>query len=402
MNVLANDGLDKEGIRLFDGAGIKVDTKKRDLSDLIKDVKGYDALIVRSSTKVTKDVIKAGAEINLKIIGRAGVGYDNIDVDAASEYGIIVKTAPYGNTNAAAELALFLMGNCSRKIPQAHYSLKNGDWPKESLKGSELSHKTLGIIGCGRIGQRLSQLTIGLDMKVIGYDEHPEEVKARFPESGIEYKTKEEVLMQSDYISIHASGEKAIIGAEELSLMKPTAYLVNVARGYHVNEGELYKALKKRKIAGAGLDVYSEEPAGKGTKFENRLRELENVVMSSHLGASTAEAQEKTAREIAEVTIGYLLRGDFSNAVNVGESIESEKRPVYRLFIHHKDVPGVFKDIGNILEKCGINIRENPSRQVKSKTTDGKAVTVYLLHQPVSQAIINEISKLQNIERVLT
>lgn len=400
MKVLLNDGLHEEGIRLFEDAGIETDTRKRNLERLIKEIGKYDALIVRSATKVTRAVIEAGADGSLIIIGRAGVGYDNIDVDAASKRGIIAKTAPFGNTNAAAELALFLMGNCSRKIPQAHYSLKDGVWPKESLKGNELSHKTLGIIGCGRIGQRLSQLTIGFDMKVIGFDEYLKTVKTHFPESRIEYRTKKEVLRQSDYISIHASGEKAIIGAEELSMMKSTAYLVNVARGYHVDEKALYKALKTGKIAGAGLDVYSEEPSRKAAKFESKFRELENVVMSSHLGASTEEAQRKTARGIAEVIIGYLQRGDFLNAVNVGESIESEQIPVYPLFIHHTDKPGVFTDIGQVLKKYGINIRENPSRQVKSEQTDGKAVTVYLLHQPVNPNIIKEISNLPNIKRV--
>ncbi len=157
MKVLLNDGLEKEGLKLFQEAGIETDTKKRDLNALVSEIGQFDALIVRSATKVTREVLEAGAKGKLKIIGRAGVGYDNIDAAAASENGIVVKSAPYGSTNAVAELTIGLMLSISRNTPQAHHSLKNSVWKKGKFKGTELSYKTLGILGCGRIGQRLGR-----------------------------------------------------------------------------------------------------------------------------------------------------------------------------------------------------------------------------------------------------
>ena len=340
MKVLLNDGLEKEGLKLFQEAGIETDTQKRDLNKLIADIGKFDALIVRSATKVTREVLEAGAKGKLKIIGRAGVGYDNIDVAAASENGIVVKSAPYGSTNAVAELTIGLMLSISRNTPQAHQSLKNSVWKKEKFKGTELSYKTLGILGCGRIGQRLAEIARrGFDMEVIGYDIKP------CLESGIKFMSKEEVLSKADYISIHTGGKDVVVGEKELALMKKTAYLINTSRGSNVDEQALYKALKERKIAGAALDVYADEPKAEGAEFKSKLKELDNVVFSSHLGASTTDAQRETSIEIARVISGYLLGGDFANVVNAGESIELEEKPVYTLFIHHRDVPGVFANI---------------------------------------------------------
>src|SRR4030042_1585918 len=266
MKVLLNDGLEKEGIRLFEEFGIKADAKKRDPKALVADIGEFDALIVRSATKVTREVIEAGAKGNLKIIGRAGVGYDNIDVAAASENGVIVKCAPYGNTNAVAELTLCLMLDVSRNVPQAHQSLKSGVWKKEKLRGTELSYKTLGILGCGKIGQRVAELTRrGFDIEVIGYD-----IKPR-PESSIKFTSKEEVLAKADYVSIHTGGTAVIVDEKELALMKPTAYLINTSRGANVDEQALYKALKEKKIAGAALAVYAEEPKVEGAEFRKKL-----------------------------------------------------------------------------------------------------------------------------------
>ena len=203
MKVLLNDGLEKEGLQLFQDAGIETDKQKRDPKTLVTEIGNFDALVVRSATKVTREVIEAGAKGKLKIIGRAGVGVDNIDLEAASEYGIVVKSAPSGNTNAVAELALALMLSLSRNVPQAHLTLKKGVWSKEKLKGTEMSHKTLGLLGCGRIGQRLATIAHrGFDMDIIGFDIKP------CPESGISFLTKEEVLKKADYISIHTGGKE--------------------------------------------------------------------------------------------------------------------------------------------------------------------------------------------------
>ena len=389
MKVLLNDGLEKEGLKLFQDAGIETDTQKRDQNKLIVDVGQFDALIVRSATKVTKDVIEAGARGKLKIIGRAGVGYDNIDVEAASENGVVVKSAPYGSTNAVAELTIGLMLAISRNTPQAHHSLKNGIWKKEKLKGAELSYKTLGILGCGRIGQRLAEIARrGFDMEIIGYDIKP------CLESSIKFVTKQEVLAKADYISIHTGGKEVVVGEKELQLMKKTAYLVNTSRGSNIDEEALYKALKEAKIAGAALDVYSDEPKIEGAEFKSKLKELDNVVLSSHLGASTIEAQKETSTEIARVISGYLLGGEFSNSVNAGESIELEEIPVYTLFIHHRDVPGVFANIDKVLADCDINIRANYSRQIGNR---GFAISVYVLHKKVNSEIIKKLKAVPNV-----
>jgi len=390
MKVLLNDGLENEGLQLLQSTNIETDTRKRDGERLVADIGNFDALIVRSATKVTREVIEAGAKGKLKIIGRAGVGYDNIDVSAASECGIVVKSAPYGSTNAVAELTIGLMLAISRKTPQAHQTLKNGVWKKAKLKGNELSYKTLGILGCGRIGQKLAEIARrGFDMEVIGFD-----IKPCF-ESGIKFMTKEEVLKKADYVSVHTPGGKEkVIGEMELGMMKPTAYLINTSRGNNIDEEALYRALKEGKIAGAALDVFVEEPKAEGAEFETKLKELDNVVLSSHLGASTVEAQRETSTEIARVVSGFLLGGDFLNAVNAGESIELEEKPVYTLFIHHRDVPGVFANIDKVLADNDINIRANYSRQIGNS---GYAISVYVLHQKVNAEIIEKLKAIPNI-----
>ena len=394
VKVLLNDGLEKEGIQLLQQAGLETDTKKRDPQTLIAEIAQFDALVVRSATKVTREVIEAGAKGKLKIIGRSGVGYDNIDLEAASGNGVVVKSAPYGSTNAVAELTMGLILSVSRNIPQAHDALKGGVWSKEKLKGKELAYKTLGLLGCGRIGQKVAQLAHrGFDMEVIGFDIKP------CPESGIKFVSKEEVLKKADYISIHTGGKDCLIGEKELALMKPTAYVINTSRGANIDEEALYKALKENKIAGAALDVYKEEPKAEGAPFQNKLQELDNAVFSAHLGASTVEGQRETSIEIARVVSGYLLGGDFTNAVNAGESIELEEKPVYTLFIHHRDVPGVFANIDKVLAESDINIRANYSRQIGKS---GYAISVYVIHKKVSAKALEVLKKIDNVCDVRT
>jgi D-3-phosphoglycerate dehydrogenase len=389
MKVLLNDGLEKEGLKLFQEAGIETDTKKRDLAALVAEVGQFDALVVRSATKVTREVLEAGAKGKLKIVGRAGVGFDNIDAAAASEFGIVVKIAPYGSTNAVAELAIDLMLCISRNTAQAHYSLKGGVWKKDKLKGKELAYKTLGLLGCGRIGQKVAQIAKrGFEMEVIGYDIKP------CLESGIKFMSKEEVLAKADYISIHTGGKDAVIGEKEFALIKPTAYVINTSRGSNIDPQALYKALKEGRIAGAATDVYKEEPKADGVEFKDQLRELDNIVLSSHLGASTAEAQRETSTEIAKVVSSYLLGGDFTNAVNAGESIEVEEKTVHTLFIHHRDVPGVFANIDKVLADNDINIRANYSRQIGNS---GYAISVYVLHKKVDHKVLEVLKKIDNV-----
>jgi D-3-phosphoglycerate dehydrogenase / 2-oxoglutarate reductase len=389
MKVLLNDGLEKEGLQVLQQAGIETDTKKRDNTALAAEIGEFDALIVRSATKVTAEVIEAGARGKLKIIGRAGVGYDNIDVAAASGHGIVVKSAPYGSTNAVAELTIGLMLDVSRNTSEANYALKNGVWKKEKLKGNEIAYKTLGLLGCGRIGQKVAEIAKrGFDMEVIGYDIRP------CYESGIKFMTKDEVLAKADYVSIHTGGKDVIVGEKELAKMKKTAYLINTSRGSNIDEQSLFNALKEGRIAGAALDVYPEEPKSDGTEFNDKLKTLDNAVLSSHLGASTLEAQRETSTEIARVVSAYLLGGDFANAVNAGESIELEEKPVYTLFIHHRDVPGVFANIDKVLADADINIRANYSRQISSS---GYAISVYVLHKKVNAEIIGKLKAIPNV-----
>jgi D-3-phosphoglycerate dehydrogenase len=394
VKVLLNDGLEKEGLRLLKEVGIETDIKKRSPEALIADIPQFDALIVRSATKVSREVIEAGAKGKLKIIGRAGVGYDNIDVEAASEFGIVVKSAPTGNTNAVAELTIALMLNASRNIPQSHSSLKNCVWSKEKLKGNELAYKTLGILGCGKIGQRVAEIARrGFDMEVLGYDICP------CAEAKIRYVSKEEVLRTADFVTIHTGGKSVIIGEKELGLMKPTAYVINTSRGANVDQDALFKALKEKRIAGAAMDVYAEEPKVEGAEFRCKFLTLDNVVFTSHLGASTVEAQRETALEMAKVVSGFLICGDFANAVNAGESIECEEKPVYTLFIHHRDVPGVFANIDRVLAENDINIRANYSRQIGKS---GFAISVYVIHKEVQPHTIEVLKKIENVCDVKT
>ena len=392
MKVLLNDGMDEEGIKLFENAGIETDNSKLDPKGLVKQIGKFDALVVRSATKVTREVIESGIKGKLKVIGRAGVGTDNIDINAAIENGVIVKSAPFGNTNATAELALALMMSVSRRVAQGHCSLKKGVWRKKRFEGTELSGKTLGIIGCGRIGQRLSELTVGFNMETIGYD------PVAKVSSRIKLVTKEEVLSKADYVSIHVNGNENVIGEKELWLMKPTAYLINTARGRNVDGKALYNALESGGIAGAALDVFEEEPTQENSEFRNELRKLDNIVFTPHLGASTVEAQMKTSVEMATVVIDYLMRGDFSNAVNVGESIEFEEKPFYPLFVYHADKPGMFAKIDKVLADNGVNIRENPSRQIG----EGCAIAIYLVHQKVGKDVIDELNGLEGVIRAQT
>jgi len=392
MKVLLNDGLEKEGLQIFNEAGIETDIQKRDPQALVAEIGNFDALVVRSATKVTREVISAGAKGKLKIIGRAGVGVDNIDIEAASEYGIVVKSAPSGNTNAVAELALSLMLSLSRNVAQCHTKLKSCVWSKSKLKGTELRYKTLGLLGCGRIGQRLADVAHrGFDMEIIGYDIKP------CIESGITFVSKEEVLKNADYISIHTGGNNVIVGEKELALMKPTAYIINTSRGQNIDETALYNALKEKKIAGAGIDVYSDEPKSEGAEFKSKFIDLDNVVFTAHLGASTIEAQRETAIEMARVVSEYLICGDFTNAINAGERIDLEEKPVNTLFIHHKDVPGVFANIDKVLADNNINIRANYSRQIGKS---GYAISVYVVHQQAEPQIIETLKQIPNVSNV--
>ncbi|GAC1361511.1 MAG: phosphoglycerate dehydrogenase [Actinomycetota bacterium] len=311
MRVLVSESLSEEGLAKL-RTEAEVDDLKLSREALLEAIGDYDALVVRSSTKVDKELLERG--IRLKVVGRAGVGLDNIDVAAATRLGILVVNAPTSNVLSAAEHTLALLLAMARHVPAADASLRRGGWEREKFTGVELEGKTLGVLGLGRIGTLVVQRAAGFGMRLLGYD--PYVSKQRAAQLGIALAaTVEEVCREADFITVHlpkTAETKAILGAREFDLMKPTARVINVARGGIVDEAALVQALKDGKIAGAAVDVYEKEPPGPHPLFE-----LEQVVVTPHLGASTEEAQTRAGTSIAEQVL-LALRGEFAPyAVNV-------------------------------------------------------------------------------------
>lgn len=313
MKILISDPLAKEGIeRLKKENGFTV-TEATNLEEkgLIEIIPQYDAIIVRSETKVTKEVINAAT--HLRVIGRAGTGLDNIDLEAATKKGIIVMNTPEGNTISAAEHTISIMLALSRNIPQAYLSLKKRKWDRKKFMGTEVYGKTLGIVGLGRIGSEVAKRAQGLKMKVIAYDPFISAEKAE--EMGVALFELEELLPQIDYLTVHTpltSQTKGMIGKKEIALMKKGARIINCARGGIIEEIALYEALKEERLSGAALDVFEE-----GKPFGSPLLELDSVVLTPHLGASTKEAQRRVATDIASQIIDALKGGEVRNAVNI-------------------------------------------------------------------------------------
>jgi len=280
-------------------------------SDLKAIIGDYDGLLVRSRSKVTADVIEAGKR--LKIIGRAGIGVDNIDVTAASRRGVIVENAPSGNAVTTAEHALCLLLSLARHIPQATASMKNGKWEKTKFSGVEIMGKTLGVMGLGNIGRIVADRARGLQMKVVAFDPFiGREAAARL---GVELCDLDELLARADFVTIHTpltADTKGILNAESLAKLKKGALLVNAARGGIVDEAALVAALDSGHLAGAALDVFVEEPTPAGSPLVGHPK----VICTPHLGASTDEAQEKVAIEVAEQFVAFAEKGEVRNAVN--------------------------------------------------------------------------------------
>ena len=314
MKVLIADDLSTEGIEIFKKAsGLTVDVKVGLKPAELKAIVGeYDALAVRSATKVTAEIIEAGKK--LKVIGRAGVGVDNIDLAAASKKGIVVMNTPGGSSVTVAELTLAMMLSISRHVAQATASIKGGKWEKKKFQGHELFGKTLGVIGIGNIGAMVVERAIGMRMKVIAYDPFiSADAAARM---GASLGSLEEVYKQADYISIHVpltEQTKHMLNAETLPKLKKGVYIINCARGGVVDENALAASLASGHIGGAAFDVFEEEPP----KPENPLLKLENFICTPHLGASTEEAQVNVAIALAEQMVDLLVNGNIRNAINV-------------------------------------------------------------------------------------
>ncbi|HTE86613.1 MAG TPA: phosphoglycerate dehydrogenase, partial [Dehalococcoidia bacterium] len=301
--ILVADPIAEDGIELLSRSG-EVDTRTGLKPDeLAATIGDYDALVVRSETKVTAAIFEAGHR--LQVVGRAGVGVDNIDLDAATQHGVVVVNAPTGNTTSAAELAVALMLALARHIPAADASLKVGQWQRSRFVGVELRGKTLGIVGLGQVGSEVARRARAFEMRLLGYDPFVPEERARA--LGVELCTLEALLGASDFLTVHTTltaGTRGLIGAEELKLVKPTIRLINTARGGVIDEEALAGALREGRVAGAAIDVFTEEPA-----TANPLLQAPNLITTPHLGASTAEAQERVAVDVAE-QIAAVLRGE--------------------------------------------------------------------------------------------
>lgn len=335
--VLVSDSLAEEGLEVFRRAeGIEVDVETSLSHEELKAVVvDYDAIAIRSGTKLTADIIEAAQK--LKVIGRAGIGVDNVDLEAATRKGIVVMNTPEGNTITTAEHTLSMLLSLARRIPQANASVKSGKWEKKRFMGTEVFNKTLGIIGMGRIGKIVADRAQGLHMNVIAYDPFlSPEVVTRL---GVEMVSLDDLLARSDFITVHTPKTKEtvnLIDAGAFEKMKKGAYILNCARGGIINEKALYDALVSGKVAGAALDVFEKEPPG-----DNPLLSLEQVICTPHLGASTEEAQVNVAVAVAEQIVDFLLRGTVRNAVNV-PSVSAEILPHLRPYLNLAEKLGSF------------------------------------------------------------
>lgn len=327
--VLVSDKLSPTAVQIFKDRGVEVDYLPdlgKDKEKLLEVIGDYDGLAIRSATKVTEKLIAAAKK--LKVVGRAGIGVDNVDIPAASRRGIIVMNTPFGNSITTAEHAIALMFAVARQLPEADTSTRAGKWEKNRFMGVEITGKTLGVVGCGNIGSIVATRAIGLKMHVVAFDPFLSESRAQ--ELGVEKVELDELLARADFITLHTpltDKTRNIINAENLAKTKPGVRIVNCARGGLIVEKDLVAALKSGHVAGAGIDVYETEPA-----TENELFSLPNVVCTPHLGASTSEAQENVALQVAEQMSDYLVKGAVSNAINM-PSITAEEAPRLKPFV---------------------------------------------------------------------
>lgn len=311
MRVLVSDSLSDKGIEILKKAGLEVDVKTGMKPEELKSCIGkYHGLVIRSATKVTSEIIEAA--LNLKVIGRAGSGLDNVDKVAASKKGIVVMNTPGGNTITTAEHTIAMMFSLARMVPQATASMKSGKWEKKKFMGIELFNKTLGVVGIGNIGGEVAKRAQGLQMNIVTYDPFLSEDKAKA--LGVEKVELRELFERSDFITVHTPitpETRNLINRDTIAIMKNGVRIINCARGGIVNEKDLYEALENGRVGGAALDVFEKEPPVDFTLIGH-----ERVICTPHLGAATGEAQENVAIAVAEQIADYLMRGTIRNAVN--------------------------------------------------------------------------------------
>ena len=390
LKVLISDKMSPLAAQIFEERGVEVDVKTgMSHEELLNCIDQYDGLAVRSSTKVTEDLLTAGAD--LKVIGRAGIGVDNIDVGAATAAGICVMNTPFGNSITTAELAISMIMSLSRQIPRANASTHAGKWEKSKFMGVEIMGKTLGIIGCGNVGAVVADRAQGLKMRVISYDPYLSPERAL--ELGIEKVELDELFSRADFISLHTpltDATRNIINADAIAKMKPGMRIVNCARGGLIVEKDLKVGLLGGQIAAAGLDVFAEEPAQ-----ENILFGMENVVCTPHLGAARSEAQFNVAIQVAEQMADYLVNGAITNALNM-PSISAEDAPRLKPYLKLAEQLGEFA--GQITDNSIKKIEIEYEGTVTDINTD--PITSVLISHLLSSQMdsVNMVNALQVAE----
>jgi len=337
--VLISDKLSTAAVQIFKDNGVEVDFMPdlgKDPEKLAEIIGNYDGLAIRSATKATAELIEKAT--NLKVIGRAGIGVDNVDIQAASAKGVVVMNTPFGNSITTAEHAIAMMFAVARQIPAADVSTQAGKWEKSKFMGSEITGKTLGLIGSGNIGSVVASRALGLKMRVIAFDPFLSHERAK--KLGVtKVENLDDLLGRADFITLHLpKTEKTanLLSAERIAKIKKGAYLINCARGGLVDEDAVAEALKSGQLAGAAFDVYADEPAK-----DNVLFGLPNVVCTPHLGAATSEAQENVALHVAEQMSDYLMRGAIANAINA-PSVTAEEAPILKPWIELSEMLGGF------------------------------------------------------------
>ncbi|MFH0738518.1 MAG: phosphoglycerate dehydrogenase [Candidatus Omnitrophota bacterium] len=338
MKILVSDPLSEEGLKILKEVGefqvdVMTELKPEKLKEIIGD---YEALIVRSATKVNKEVLESAGK--LKVVGRAGVGLDNVDLEAATQKGIIVMNTPTGNTISTAEHSFSMILALSRNIAQANASMKKGEWKRSKFMGVELYNKTLGIVGLGRIGTEVARRAFSFGMKVLAFDPFLSRQVAE--DLGIKVVELKELLQQADYITVHTpftEETRHMISGNEFAIMKKGVRVINCARGGIIDEVALVAAIKEGKVAGAAMDVFEKEPL----EPENELLKLENVITTPHLGASTEEAQVNVAIEVAEIVRDALLGRGIRNAANY-PSVDAETYKALEPYINLSEKLGMF------------------------------------------------------------
>ncbi len=334
--VLISDKLDQLAVSIFEKNGIEVDFKPGlSVEEQLEIIDQYDGLAIRSSTVVTTEMIARGK--NLKVVGRAGIGVDNIDIPSCTDAGIVVMNTPFGNSITTAEHAISMMMSLAREIPQANESTHLGKWEKKRFMGTELYNKTCGVIGCGNIGSIAADRALGLRMKVVAFD--PFLTEERAEEIGVEKIELDKLLARADFITIHVPKNEhtaGLINKDTIAKMKDGVRIINCARGGIVVEADLKEALDSGKVAGAALDVFEVEPAKENILFGNS-----KVICTPHLGASTTEAQVNVAIQVAEQMSDYLVNGGVTNALNMA-SISAEDAPKLKPYLALAEQLGSF------------------------------------------------------------